>query len=77
MTKLMFDGQYMEHIEKLHYNLKNITAVTRYNLLRENDNMEEDEWREKVEQLKNLAEQFKQMALNEEPSDQGSDSMEY
>ena len=56
MTKLMFDGQYLEHVESLYYNLKNISAVTRYNLLRENDNMEEDEWREKVEQLKNLAE---------------------
>jgi len=49
MTKLMFDGQYMEHVESLHFNLKNISAVTRYNLLRENDTMEEDEWREKVE----------------------------
>lgn len=69
LTKLMFDGQYLGHIESLYSNLKHISAVTRYNLLRENDNMEEDEWRDKVDQLKDLAEQFKQLAMNEEPSD--------
>ena len=52
----MFDGQYLKHVEGLHSKLKNISATTRYNLLRENDNMEEDEWRDRVEQLKTLAE---------------------
>jgi hypothetical protein len=77
LTRLMFDGQYLGHIESLYTKLKHISATTRYNLLRENDNMEEDEWRQKVENLKNLAELYKQMALSEEPSDEGSDSDDY
>lgn len=60
--KLLFDGSYMGHVKSLHSSLKNINAKTRYNLLRENDNMEEDEWRDKVENLKNLHESYQTMA---------------
>ena len=78
VTKLMFDGQYLKHVEGLHSKLKNISATTRYNLLRENDNMEEDEWRDRVEQLKTLAEQFRELALSDEPSNEsGEDSDQY
>ena len=45
----MLDGRYLQHVEGCYKKLKNISAVTRFNLLRENDNMEEDEWRHKVE----------------------------
>jgi hypothetical protein len=62
------------------YKLKNIGSKTRYNLLRENNNMEEDEWREKVHNLKNLTEKYKALALSEEPSEEsdggGSDYYE-
>ena len=72
MTKLMFDGQYLKHVEGLHSKLKHISAATRYNLLRENDNMEEDDWRDRVENLKNLAEAYRELALNEEPSNESN-----
>jgi len=49
-----------------------VNAKTRYNLLRENDNMEEDEWREKVNNLKEMCEYYKEMALNNEPSNDSS-----
>ena len=77
VTKLMFDGHYLKHVEGLHSKLKNISATTRYNLLRENDNMEEDEWRDRVEQLKTLAEQFRELALSDEPSNESGDSDQY
>lgn len=59
-------------MEEQYKNLKNVKARTRYQLLRENDNMEEDEWREKVNTLKELCEGFKEMALNDEPSNDSS-----
>lgn len=37
--------------------------------LRENDNMEEDEWREKVYRLKDLVEEYKQLSQNNDPDD--------
>jgi len=36
--------------------------VTKAQLLKENDNMEEDEWREKVYGLKELVEEYKQIS---------------
>jgi len=42
--------------------LKNLTIATKTHLLRENDNMEEDEWREKVYRLKELVEEYKQIS---------------
>lgn len=59
-------------MESQHKMLKNINAKTRYNLLRENDNMEEDEWRDKVNNLKEICEYFREMALNDEPSNNSS-----
>jgi len=59
----------MENNYKL---LKNVKASTRFNLLRENDNMEEDEWREKVNNLKELTELYKELAQNNEPSNDSS-----
>lgn len=49
--KLLFDGSYLGHFESMHKKLKCINAKVRQALLRENDNMEEDEWRDKVENL--------------------------
>ena len=43
--------------------------VTKAHLLRENDNMEEDEWREKVYRLKELVEEYKQISQNNDPDD--------
>jgi len=34
--------------------------------------MEEDEWREKVNNLKEITEMYKEMALNDEPSNDSS-----
>jgi len=73
----MFDGQYMGQMEQNYSSLRNVNAKTRYNLLRENDNMEEDEWRDKVNNLKEICEYYKEMALNDEPSNDsfaGSDN---
>ena len=40
--------------------------------------MEEDEWRDRVEQLKTLAEKFRELALSDEPSNEsGEDSDQY
>jgi len=41
---------------------------TRASLLKENDNMEHDEWKEKVNQLEILCENYRLLALSEEPS---------
>jgi len=68
----MFDGQYMGQMEQNYSSLRNVNAKTRYNLLRENDNMEEDEWRDKVNNLKEICEYYKEMALNDEPSNDSS-----
>lgn len=73
----MFDGQYLGHIEHLHKSLKFLSAKARINLLRENNNMEEDDWREKVHVLKNLAESYRSLALSDEPSDEDSQEDDY
>lgn len=39
--------------------------------------MEEDEWREKVENLDKLCENYRNMALNTEPGSESSDDMDY
>ena len=69
MTKLNFDGAYHSHIEEQYKALKNLTIPTKMHLLRENDNMEEDEWREKVYKLKELTEEYKQISQNNDPDD--------
>ena len=77
MTKLMLDGQYLEHIKDCHKKLKHVNPVTRYNLLRENDCMEEEDWRDKVENLKQLMEEFQSLACNEEPSNSSDGEDDY
>ena len=72
LSKLMFDGQYLGHIEQLHKSLKFLSAKARINLLRENSNMEEDDWREKVSVLKDLSESYRSLAYSDEPSDEDS-----
>ena len=73
----MLDGQYLDHIQSCHKKLKFVNAVTRYNLLRENDNMEEDEWRQKVENLKQLVEDYQSIALSDEPSNSSDGEDDY
>lgn len=70
MTRLMLDGSYLGEVERMHKALKNLKLSVRANLLKENDNMDEDEWRDKVHQLHNLVEAYRSMALSEEPSDE-------
>lgn len=72
-TKLCLDGSYLGHVEGLYKNLRNLSLVTRSQLLKSNDNMEEDEYRDKVEILKRLTESYKMIALGEEP-DSGESS---
>ena len=74
LLKLCFDGQYHDHIQEQYQKLKTINPITKSNLLRENDNMEEDEWREKVYRLKELVEDYKQLAYNNDPDEQDSPS---
>jgi hypothetical protein len=62
LTKLCFDGAYYQHVEEQYKSLKNLSMATKIHLLRENDNMEEDEWREKVYKLKELVEEYKQLS---------------
>ena len=71
----MLDGSYLGEVERMYKDLKRLKLSVRANLLKENDNMEEDEWREKVNQLLTLVEAYRSMALSEEPSDDddGSD----
>lgn len=69
MTKLCFDGSYYEHVDKQYKALKNMGLATKSHFLRENDNMEEDEWREKVYRLKELVEEYKQLSQNNDPDD--------
>ena len=76
LTKLTLDGTYLGHVEEQYKKLKCITLKTRQNLLANNDHMEEDDYREKVENLKQLTEAYKMIALGEEPDseeDVGSD----
>jgi hypothetical protein len=68
LLKLTIDGSYMKHCETMHKQLKNINAKTKNNLLKQNDNMEEDEWRERVEILEELAEEYKMIGLNQDAS---------
>jgi hypothetical protein len=44
--------------------LKTISPKIKQNLLKENDHMEEDEWRERVNILEELAEEYKMIGLN-------------
>merc|ERR1712147_492304 len=66
LTRLMLDGSYLGEVERMHKALKHITLAVRANLLKENDHMEEDEWREKVNQLHVLCEAYRSMALSDE-----------
>lgn len=70
MSKLLLDGSYLGEVERMHKELKNLRLTVRASLLKENDNMEEDEWREKVYSLNTLLEAYRSMALSEEPSDE-------
>ena len=74
LSKLCVDGQYLGHIEGVYKNLRNLDLRTRQQLLKNNDNMEEEEYREKVENLKNLLESYRMIALGDEPSDEDSDN---
>ena len=76
IMKLLFDGTYMGHVKQLHSKLRNISVKTRYQLLRENDSMEEDEWREKVENLKNMYENYQNMALSNDPDSESEEDDE-
>jgi hypothetical protein len=71
LTKLNLDGSYLGTIEKMYKGLRNLNLATRSQLLKNNDHMELDEYREKVENLKILMEEYKTIALGEEP-DSGS-----
>lgn len=51
LTKLNLDGSYLGEAERMHKSLKHLRLAVRASLLKENDNMEEDEWREKVNNL--------------------------
>ena len=79
LTKLIMDGQYLGHCEDAYKKLKNLSSKQRYNLMRENDCMEEDEWRERVHGLNIVCENLRSLALGEEPSDSGDgdDSYDY
>lgn len=68
LTKLLLDGSYLGYCEKIYKNLKCLSMKTRASLLKENDNMEHDEWKEKVNQLEILCENYRLLALSEEPS---------
>lgn len=73
LSKLSVDGQYLGHVEGVYKNLRNLDLRTRQQLLKNNDNMEEEEYRDKVESLKNLLEAYKMIALGDEPSDEDSE----
>mmetsp|Transcript_14952 Transcript_14952/g.25453 ORF Transcript_14952/g.25453 Transcript_14952/m.25453 type:complete len:504 (-) Transcript_14952:21-1532(-) len=77
LQRLMLDGRYLGHCEKLHSRLKNLSMKTRFNLLRENSNMEEDDWRDKVYRLNEICETHMSLAVGDEPSDQGDDDDDY
>ena len=73
MTRLSLDGNYLTHIESLWKQPKHLSAKARIQLLRENNYMEEDDWREKVNNLHELTEAYRNLALSDEPSDEDSD----
>ena len=78
VQKLLLDGQYLGHCEESYKRLKTLSSKTRFNLMRENDNMEDDEWREKVHALNVVCEHMRQLALGEDPSlSDGDDSYDY
>ena len=54
MTKFNLDGSYLGHVEKLYKQLRHIPLAVRSQLLKNNDNMEFDEYKEKIEVLKEL-----------------------
>ena len=75
LLKLNLDGTYLGHVESLYKQLKHLSLVTRSQLLKNNDNMEYEEYKEKVESLKCLTEAYKMIALGEDP-DSGSEENE-
>ena len=77
MMKLNLDGSYLGHMEQLYKNLRNVSRITRSQLLVNNDNMEIEEYREKVESLKQIAESYRMIALGEEPGLDSDDEDEY
>lgn len=77
LTRLMLDGCYLGEVERMYKSLKFLKMSVRANLLKENDNMEEDDWREKVNSLLTLLEAYKSMALSEEPSDDEEDDEDF
>ena len=67
MLKLNLDGTYHGHIESLYKQMRNLPLVTRSQLLKNNDHMEYEEYKEKVESLKYLTEAYKMISLGEDP----------
>ena len=76
LAKLNLDGQYLGHIEDLYKGLRNLDGKTRAQLLKNNDHMEEDDYRGHVENLKGIQEKFRSMALGDEPDQSETDSGE-
>ena len=75
--KLNLDGTYHDHIESQYKKLKNLKLVVRQQLLKSNDDMEFDEYREKVEVLKQLVEAYKVIRDGEEPGSQTESEDDY
>jgi hypothetical protein len=52
LMKLSLDGSYSEHVDKEYKKLRNLDLKTRSQLLANNDHLEFEDYKEKVENLK-------------------------
>jgi hypothetical protein len=75
LLKLSLDGSYSEYVDKEYKKLRNLDLKTRSQLLANNDHLEFEDYKEKVENLKKLSEEFKMMALGEEPDSEESEEI--
>ena len=73
LTKLCLDGSYLGTVENCLRSCKNLTKKTRLQLLKEQD-MEEDDWFERIGNLRELVESYKAIALSDEPDDDENES---
>ena len=76
LTKLCLDGSYLGTIEGCLKSCKQLTKKTRMQLLKEQD-MEDDDWFDRCQNLKELVESYQAIALSDEPEEDDESDDDY
>jgi hypothetical protein len=72
-TRLAHDSAYLPQVESAYNKLRNMRPALRMQLLRDDNFLEEDDLRDLVENLANLVESFKSIAVGDDSDEDNDD----